>query len=54
MLVHRAKKGAVPNPEFKIRRASEADLDDLAEQRNSMYRDMFPDSTLDYVGYKKR
>jgi GNAT superfamily N-acetyltransferase len=39
---------------FKIRKATLADIDDLAEQRNAMYREMYPELKLDYKGHMSR
>jgi GNAT superfamily N-acetyltransferase len=48
------RKTAAVQSEFKIRKASEADLAILAKQRNSMFKEMFPDLQLDYKGYERR
>jgi GNAT superfamily N-acetyltransferase len=47
-------KGRAVHPEFKVRRATEADLDVLANHRNLMFKEMFRDLPLDYRGYEKR
>jgi len=49
MQVRAAKKA-----EFTLREATEEDLDALAEQRNSMYRDMNPDLAFDPADHATR
>lgn len=51
MPVRRTKKAG---PRFVIRRATDADLDTLTEQRVSIYREIFPGSDLDFDAYGRR
>src|SRR5271157_970420 len=49
-----ARRKAPASPEFTVRRASEADLDVLVEQRVSMYREMMTDIKPDFRAYGRR
>ncbi len=48
------KGKAAISSEFTIRKASEADLDILVDQRIGMYRDMLAYIKPDFRGYRRR